>query len=174
MNKKQGIWILPGVFLSDFEQYTPEHFIEIIKLAKQMFKEVVIDVNAGMFFSSTYAALTESDEIRVVLEPSIYSIEDTIYACDFIVNSWGVDRKKIKAVLNKYDNNNFDAEAVKRVMEVETDIVKDNINIKNAFEKWQVSKIADIVFGNPQKTQNKKNIFSIFLRSETNVANKPI
>ena len=171
MDKKQGVWIMPGVFLSDFEQYGPDHYVEIIKLAKQMFKEVVIDVNAGMFFSTTYAALIESDEIRVVLEPSLYSLEDTIFACDFIVNSWGIDRNKIKTIVNKYDNGDIDSDAVKRIMEVETDIVRENINIKTAFEKGQITKIAEMVFGSKQKTNGRKNIFSFFVRSEPNVAN---
>ncbi|MCG1012979.1 hypothetical protein JT739_10290 [Tepidanaerobacter sp. GT38] len=171
MDKKQGIWIMPGVFLSDFEQYGPEHFIEIIKLARQVYKEIVVDVNAGMFFSTTYAALNEGDEIRVVLEPSLYSLEDTVFACDFVVNSWGVDRSKIKAVVNKYDNSDFDSEAARRILGVEADVIKENESIKEAFEKGQVSKIADIIFGKTQKTNGRKNIFSFFVRSEPNVAN---
>ncbi len=168
MVKKQGIWILPGVSLSEFEQYKPEHFAEIIKAVKKSFSEVVIDTNSGLFFASTYASLKESGDVRLVLEPSIYCLENAVAACNFITDIWGINRGKITAALNKWDSgSNVNKEEVERVLGTKTDVIKNDKSIKAAFEKGQVKPIADTVFGCSDRDKAKRKIFSLFATRET-------
>lgn len=176
LQKRQGVWIFAGVSLSEFEQFKPEHFIKIISVARQMFPKIVIDVNSGLFFSATYAALKESDEIMMLVEPSTYSLEDAVLARDFIVNSWGVEGK-INAVLNKKDNDDIDFEAVERILGMKAIEINYRQDIKDAFIKGDLDKIAKMVFNvKKQKEKTKRgSIFSFLTKGGiASVFNKPL
>lgn len=166
MVKKQGVWILPGVSLSEFEQCKPEHFAGIIKAVKEHFSEVVIDTNSGLFFASTYASLKESSDIRLVLEPSIYCLENAVEGYDFITDIWDINRGKITAVLNKWNGSSVNKEEVERVLGIKTEVIKSDKGIEAAFEKGQIKLIADAVFGCRGRGGAKRKMFSLFAARE--------
>lgn len=119
LKKRQGICIFPGVGLEDFTKFEEKHFSTIIEVLKKEFDQVVIDTSPGIFFSSTYASLKNSDLIYAVLLSNRWSLEDTAMMIDFICNRWNVRKNRFKALLNMAGHGEIDRHAVERVLEVE-------------------------------------------------------
>nr|WP_246110708.1 ParA family protein [Thermosediminibacter litoriperuensis] len=117
--KKQGIWIFPGVGLEDFTKFEEKHFSAIIEVLKKEFDHVVIDTSPGIFFSSTYASLKNSDLIYAVLLSNRWSLEDTAMMIDFICNRWNVRKNRFKALLNMAGHGEIDQHTVERILEIE-------------------------------------------------------
>ncbi|ADL07186.1 ATPase involved in chromosome partitioning [Thermosediminibacter oceani DSM 16646] len=117
--KKQSIWIFPGVGLEDFAKFEVKHFSAIIEVLKKEFDHIVIDTSPGIFFSSTYASLKNSDLVYAVLLSNRWSLEDTAMMIDFIYSRWNVEKSRFKALLNMADSGEIDVHTVERVLEVE-------------------------------------------------------
>lgn len=117
--KKQGIWIFPGMGLEDFTKFEEKHFSAIIEVLKKEFDRVVIDTSPGIFFSSTYASLKNSDLIFAVLVPNRWSLEDTAMMIHFICNRWDVEKNRFKALLNMAGHGEIDQHTVERILEIE-------------------------------------------------------
>lgn len=146
--KKQGIWIFPGVGLEDFTKFEEKHFSAIIEMLKKEFDRVVIDTSPGIFFSSTYASLKNSDLIFTVLVPNRWSLEDTAMMIDFICNRWDVEKSRFKALLNMADSGEIDAHTVERVLEVETFSLREG----QKHITHNVDRLAKVLFGKENVT----------------------
>lgn len=155
LKKRQGIWIFPGVGLEDFTKFEEKHFSTIIEVLKKEFDQVVIDTSSGIFFSSTYASLKNSDLIFAVLVPNRWGLEDTALMIDFICNRWDVEKSRFLALLNMADSGEIDVHTVERVLEVETFSVRQgqkNIN-------HDVDRLARVLF------ENKKTVTGYPIRA---------
>jgi len=119
LKKRQGIWIFPGVGLEDFTKFEEKHFSIIIEVLKKEFDHVVIDTSPGIFFSSTYASLKNSDLIYAVLVPTRWGLGDTALMINFISDRWNVEKSRFKALLNMADSGEIDVHTVEKVLEVE-------------------------------------------------------
>lgn len=120
LQKKHGIWILSGFGINDFTKFEGKHFSAVLEVLKNEFEHVVIDTSAGIFFSSTYTALKNSDVIFAVAAPSVWSIEDTAQMIDFVSNRWGVEKEKFKAILNAVGKEEVDTSTAEKILEIET------------------------------------------------------
>lgn len=116
MIKKDNLHIFTGVSLDNFEMFQEKHFAVIIQAAKSEFQNVVIDTNAGVFFSTTAAALKSSDNINVVLRPDIFCLEDTATMINFLSERWGIDINRFRFYLNRILPGNLDLETAERVL----------------------------------------------------------
>lgn len=134
MQKKQGVWVLTGVSLRDFERFKEKHFDGIIRSLQQEFPYLVIDTNPGIFFASTLAALKNSDIINTVLVPRMGSLEDTAMLVDFVCERWGINRERIRAVVNMAGFNGPDAETAERVLGVSTGAVRYSPKIRASMD----------------------------------------
>ncbi|ADH59848.1 Cobyrinic acid ac-diamide synthase [Thermoanaerobacter mathranii subsp. mathranii str. A3] len=120
LQKKQGIWILTGFGINDFTKFEEKHFSAVLEVLKNEFEYVVIDTSAGIFFSSTYTALKNSDVIFAVTAPTVWNIEDTAQMIDFVSNRWGVEKEKFKAILNAVGKEEIDTSTAEKILEIET------------------------------------------------------
>ncbi|WP_422445296.1 AAA family ATPase [Thermoanaerobacterium sp. DL9XJH110] len=123
MREKRGLRVLTGIPMEEFERFKGRHFSAIIGALRGEFEHIIVDTNAGVFFSSTEAALRESDGINVVLLPDKISLEDTAQMVEFVCDRWGIRRGKVEAFLNKYDRDGIDPETVERVLGFNTKAV---------------------------------------------------
>lgn len=101
MQVKHGILVLTGVGLKEFTAFTEKHFETILNILKTGFKHIVVDVNGGIFFSSTFAAVSLADFINVVNLPQMACLQDTKEITDFLQSNWGVATEKFTYYLNK-------------------------------------------------------------------------
>lgn len=113
---KGNLHVFTGVPLEKFEMFQERHFAAIIQAAKSEFQNVVIDTNAGVFFSATAAALKSSDNINVVLGPDIFCLEDTATMINFLSERWGIDINRFRFYLNRILPGNLDLETAERVL----------------------------------------------------------
>lgn len=142
LQKKHGIWILSGFGINDFTKFEEKHFSTVLEVLKNEFEQVVVDTNAGIFFSSTYTALKNSDIIFAVTAPTIWSIEDTAQMIDFASNRWGVGKERFKVVLNAVSKEEVDTSTAERILEIETFSV--GYGQKNILR--DISRIAEFLF----------------------------
>lgn len=141
LQKKYGIWILSGFGINDFAKFEEKHFSTLLEVMKNEFEYVVVDTSAGIFFSSTYTALKNSDVIFAVTAPTIWSIEDTAQMINFVSNRWGVEKEKFKAVLNAVSKEEVDTSTAEKILEIEVFSVR--YGQKNILR--DVSKIAEFL-----------------------------
>ncbi|ADL67855.1 hypothetical protein Tthe_0280 [Thermoanaerobacterium thermosaccharolyticum DSM 571] len=120
LNKKQNTWILSGISMNDFSKFREKHFSVMIKALKDEFDYVLLDTNSGVFFSSTYTALKNSDVILCVTAPTIWSVEDTTEMIKFVCGRWCIDKDKFKVILNTSVKSEVDISMVERIIGVET------------------------------------------------------
>jgi len=139
LQKKHGIWILAGFGINVFAKFEEKHFSAVLEVLKNGFEHVVVDTNGGIFFSSTYTALKNSDVIFAVTVPTIWSIEDTAQMIDFVSNRWGVEKEKFKAILNAVSKEEVDTSTASQILEIEAFSVR--YGQKNILR--DVSKIAE-------------------------------
>ncbi len=99
--RKGNLHVFTGVPLEQFEMFQEKHFAAIIHAAKSEFQNIIIDTNAGIFFSATAAALKASDNINVVLRPDMPCLEDTAAMINFLSERWGINRNRFKFYLNR-------------------------------------------------------------------------
>jgi len=152
LQKKHGIWILSGFGMNDFTKFKEKHFSAVLEVLKNEFKYVVVDTSAGIFFSSTYAALKNSDVIFAVTAPTVWNIEDTVQMIDFVSNRWGVEKEKFKVILNAVSKGEVDTSTASQILETETfsvrygqkNILKDVSKIADFFFKKDPEKVIDI------------------------------
>lgn len=142
LQKKHGIWILSGFGINDFAKFEEKHFSAVLEVLKNEFGHVVVDTNGGIFFSSTYTALKNSDVIFAVAAPTIWSIEDTAQMINFVSNRWGIGKEKFKAILNAVSKEEVDTSTAEKIFEIETFSVR--YGQKNILR--DVSKIAESLF----------------------------
>ncbi|HHW01681.1 MAG TPA: AAA family ATPase [Thermoanaerobacterales bacterium] len=116
MSKKGNMYVFTGIPLEQFEMFQEKHFSAIIRSAKENFKHIIIDTNAGIFFSATAAALKASDKINVVLRPDILCLEDTATMINFLSERWGIDINRFRFNLNRILPGNLDLETAERVL----------------------------------------------------------
>ena len=108
--------VFTGVPLAQFEGFQESHFSNIIRFVKEKFEHIIIDTNAGIFFSATASALKSSDNINVVLGPDIFCLEDTATMINFLSERWGIDINRFRFYLNRTLPGNLDIETAKRVL----------------------------------------------------------
>lgn len=120
LQKKQGIWILSGFGMNNFAKFEEKHFFAVLEVLKNEFEHVAVDTNAGVFFSSTYTALKESNVIFAVTAPTVWSIEDTAQMIEFVSNRWGIGKEKFKAILNAVGKEEIDTSTAEKILEIET------------------------------------------------------
>jgi len=120
LQKRRGIRILPGFGLKDFHRFNEKHFSAVLGFLREEFDCVVVDTAPGIFFASTYAALKCADEIRVVLTPGRWMLEDSAAMIDFVCGRWGIERSRMAAVLNMVGAADaLDVDTVRRVLGME-------------------------------------------------------
>lgn len=120
LQKRRGIWILPGFGLNDFHKFDEKHFSAVLGFLAEEFDNVVVDTASGIFFASTYAALKCADEVRVVLTPGRWMLEDSAAMIDFVCSRWGIERSRMMAVLNMVGSRgDLDVDTVRRVLGME-------------------------------------------------------
>jgi septum site-determining protein MinD len=119
LKKRRGIWVFTGIGLDDFLKFQASHFEYILKVLNEEFEYVVVDTGAGIFFSSTYAALKNSGLIFAVLAPNRWCLEDTAVMMDFVCSRWNIEKSKFKAILNIADSGEIDIHTVERVLDLE-------------------------------------------------------
>ncbi|WP_278428708.1 AAA family ATPase [Caldanaerobacter subterraneus] len=152
LQKKQGIWILSGFGMNDFAKFEEKHFSAVLEVVKNEFEHVVVDTSAGVFFSSTYTALKNSDVIFAVAAPTIWSIEDTAQMINFVSNRRGVEKEKFKAILNAVSKEEVDTSTAEKILEIETfsvrygqkNILKDVTKIAEFLLKKDIEKVIGI------------------------------
>ncbi|MDN5302755.1 MAG: hypothetical protein PWQ60_2269 [Thermoanaerobacteraceae bacterium] len=114
--KKGNLHVFTGVPLEQFEMFREKHFSAIINAIKSEFKNIIIDTNAGVFFSATAAALKASDNIDVVIRPDIICLEDTAMMINFLCERWNIERSKFHIYLNHTGMGDVDKETAERVL----------------------------------------------------------
>ncbi|EIV99954.1 AAA family ATPase [Thermoanaerobacter siderophilus] len=152
LQKKQGIWILSGFGMNDFTKFEEKHFSAVLEVLKNEFEHVVIDTSAGIFFSSTYAALKNSNVIFAVAAPTIWSIEDTAQMIDFVSNRWSVGKERFKVLLNAVSKEEVDASTAEKIVEIKAfsvrygqkNILRDISRIAESLLKKDLEKVIDI------------------------------
>ncbi|WKV09454.1 AAA family ATPase [Thermoanaerobacterium sp. CMT5567-10] len=143
LNKKQNTWILSGISINDFSKFQEKHFSIMLETLKKEFDYVLLDTNAGVFFSSTYTALKNSDVILCVTAPTIWSIEDTAEMIEFVCERWGIDKNKFKIILNASVKSEVDINTAEKIIGVETFNVR--YGEKNVFR--DVGRIVKVLIG---------------------------
>lgn len=97
------VWVLTGIRFKDFANFTEKYFTTILECLKRDFEHIVVDVNDGIFFSSTFAALNMADTVNVVCLPQMSSVNDTTAMVNFLRDNWKVQPEKLAYYLNKAD-----------------------------------------------------------------------
>ena len=112
-----GVLVLPTATTLDIWQTVqPAQVQQVVRLIAQTHDYVILDTPAGLN-DITAAALEASSLALLVTTPEITSIKDTMLALS-LLNSWGLDREKIKVVMNHTNSNNgVRNEDVKLVLE---------------------------------------------------------
>lgn len=124
------------------------YYEKILEIAKLKFDVIFLDVSSSMFLDSTQFAVCNATDIFFVIEPNILSIERAKRTLKDICESWNVDKKKIKILVNKYQKNSLEKELVKELLreyeivgflpysdEVERIINEENINIPKSLKE---------------------------------------
>jgi len=114
--RKGSLHVFTGVSLEQFEMFQEKHFAAIIRSAKENFKHIIIDTNAGIFFSATAAALKASDEIYVVLRPDMFCLEDAAEMINFLYERWGIGKEKFRFYLNRILPDELDRETAEKIL----------------------------------------------------------
>lgn len=143
LNKNQNTWILSGISMNDFSKFQEKHFSIVIKTLKDEFDYVLLDTNSGVFFSSTYTALKNSDVILCVTAPTIWSVEDTAEMIKFVCERWDIDKNKFKIILNTSVRSEVDVSTVERIIGAETFNVR--YGEKNVFH--DIDRIVKVLIG---------------------------
>ncbi|WP_227766304.1 AAA family ATPase [Zhaonella formicivorans] len=159
MQKKYGVYFLTGVGLKSFYKFTEKYFGKVLELLKTEFDYIVVDLNDGLFFSSTAAALQLAEEINVVLLPHMYLLEDTRDMVNFLKDKWDIEDRCIRFVLNKTGSGSLEAETVERVFRKSVMCVIEHKEIAKIAYGGQpyISGIAS-VFGS-QKSKGEETLF---------------
>lgn len=109
--KLHNFKLFTGVNLERFELFQYKHFEEIIKALKS-YSYIIIDTNAGIFFSGTLAALKNADKINIVVEPTYRSLNYTVNTVDFIEKRWGIPKDKFSIIANKMYPGGLDKDKI--------------------------------------------------------------
>lgn len=82
------IKVFTGFNIEDSVKFKVEDMMKIIEMLS--IEDTVYDVNGGVFFSSTYAALKNADRIYVVMEPLELSYYTTSEYIKFVTEQWDI------------------------------------------------------------------------------------
>ena len=100
-----GVMVLPtATHLDIWQQVQPLQVQQVVRLIAQTQDFVILDTPSGLN-NITAAALEVSPLALLVTTPEITSIKDTMLALN-LINTWGLDREKIKVVMNHTSSNN--------------------------------------------------------------------
>lgn len=110
--KAPNLKIFTGVDLYRINAWGAEYFDLLQSTLKYPY--IIIDTNAGLFFSGTVSALQGADTISVVVEPTYKSIEETLRWIDFIHDKWGVPKEYFKIYFNKLSFRTLDEDTLKK------------------------------------------------------------
>lgn len=104
--------IFTGVDLYRFSSWSPKYFDLLLGTLKYPY--IVVDTNAGLFFSGTISAIQGADIISVVVEPTYKSIKESNRWIDFIKDKWGVPQDKFRIHFNKLSFRTLDEETLRK------------------------------------------------------------
>lgn len=85
---RKKIKVFTGFNIEDSIKFKVEDMMKIIEMLST--EDTVYDVNGGVFFSSTYAALKNADRIYVVMEPFELSYYTTSEYIKFLTGQWDI------------------------------------------------------------------------------------
>lgn len=98
---KNGLHIFTGFDEYESLKFTHEHMKYIIESLNYEFATAIFDVNGGITYSNTFAALKSADEINVVMEPNNLSYYITAVTVNFIVRNWSINKDKMIGIITK-------------------------------------------------------------------------
>lgn len=98
---KNNLWLLTGFGIQEFHLMSVSSFQTILQVLRTQFPCVLVEVNSGVAFASTVAALGMADKVFMPLLPTVQSLNDTVDLLSFAERNWALDITKVSAVLNK-------------------------------------------------------------------------
>ena len=93
-----------------------EYYSRILEKAKELYDFIIIDTSSNIFVDSTQFALLNSTKIFYVAEATYSSFERAFRALTEIFPVWGVNKKKIQLIINKYHNKSLSKLVVNEMM----------------------------------------------------------
>ncbi len=166
-SKIPNLKIFTGIDLYRINSWGPEYF-DIVKNTLK-YPYIIIDTNAGLFFSGTVSALQGSDMVSVVVEPTYKSIEETLRWLDFIKDKWGIPKEHFRIHFNKLSFKSLDEDTLRKAFNEYqiggtykyTDNVIEALNKGIPVEKGFENLLNDLLFIQEKK---KNNILSFLKR----------
>jgi septum site-determining protein MinD len=95
------VWLFSGFGVDEFHLVGVESLEKLIVSLRNEFPYVIVEVNGGIAFASTVAGLSQGDRIYVPVLPTWASVQDTRDVLAFVSGKWGLDIKRVAAVLNR-------------------------------------------------------------------------
>lgn len=95
------VWLFSGFGVDEFHLVGAESLEKLIVSLRNEFPYVIVEVNGGIAFASTVAGLSQGDRIYVPVLPTWASVQDTRDVLAFVSGKWGLDIKRVAAVLNR-------------------------------------------------------------------------
>ena len=111
-SKLPNLKIFSGIDLYRINSWGPEYFDLLLSSLKYPY--IIIDTNAGLFFSGTVSAIQGSEVINVVVEPTYKSIEESNRWVDFMKEKWGVPKECFNIHFNKLSFRTLDEDTLRK------------------------------------------------------------
>ena len=114
---KYGIDIISGmnlIFGSD-NQNSPTRIRNIIKKAKSEYDVVVIDTSSYGLLDYTKEIFKVSDNIIFISGANILEIKKTKKLLKIYEEEWGIERRKIQIMFNKYTEESIDTQVLRNI-----------------------------------------------------------
>ena len=93
-----------------------EYYSRILEKAKELYDFIIIDTSSNVFVDSTQFALLNSTKIFYITEATFPSFERAFRALTEIYPVWGVNKKKIHLIVNKYHSKSLSKLVINEMM----------------------------------------------------------
>lgn len=93
-----------------------EYYSRILEKAKEIYDFIIIDTSSNVFVDSTQFALLNSNKIFYITEATFTSFERAFRALTEIYPIWGVNKKKIHLIVNKYHSKSLSKLVINEMM----------------------------------------------------------
>ena len=148
-----GIDIISGmnlIFGSD-NQNSPTKIRNIIKKAKSEYDVVVIDTSSYGLLDYTKEIFKVSDNIIFISGANILEIKKTKKLLKIYEEEWGIERRKIQIMFNKYTEESIDTQVLRNIF--------NNYNVLGKIKCSRKNKIKGLLwfYNKSKKVRNKKN-----------------
>ena len=89
---------------------------EVLEKAKELYDFIIIDTSSNVFVDSTQFALLNANKIFYIAEATYISFERAFRSLSEIFPVWGVNKKKIELIINKYHSKSLSKLVINEMM----------------------------------------------------------